>query len=65
MKARVALALVFLIPGGLLLLAGVALCWPELRRMTAALGALGNPVFPPWLYGASRDSSEQATRYDS
>jgi hypothetical protein len=55
------LVLLLLLPGGLLILAGIfvasvgfGLCWPGLRRMTAA--SRGVPLPESSLHGASPDS---------
>ena len=41
---RVVGALVFLIPGGVLLLAGLVLLWPWLRRLPAVLDRAADPL---------------------
>ena len=64
LRGRSYLALLLLLPGGLLILAGIAvasvgvgLCWPGLRRMTAALGGPdAMRVAPEQPHGASADS---------
>ncbi len=57
---RVVAALAFLIPGGLLLLVGLALLLPWLRRHSAVLGS--NAVAP---IGAGRSRAESRQPYES
>lgn len=64
---RLVLALVFLVPGGLLVLAGAALLWPWLSRFAAALpnareiGAPGAELHGPESRGASEQPQPRIT----